>query len=237
MKKIYVFIVALCIILSGCSKQGNSEPNSYFFPDETEDLTVKCKMNMIDEFNGEATLQINKLEGTKLDNYYELVLTNLKGTCNEHVDIDDSKCEYYSDFHVGYFYVEGDKIYMMSYDEKYLNIFAEIDMFPPANEYIESWNKELHAVGEHYGYFDYRLVCSEEGFEDTFGTKYSIDEKYHNYITVDGDERRYNLWPETSGTQEYMYITWRKDEGIYSFANWSGNFKGRIEFGVELYTD
>ena len=117
---------------------------------------------------------------------------------------------------------------MMDHEDEYLDIFKETEVFPPTEEYLQIRNQEKRERGDHYGYFVYRLVCAEEGLEDT----YTIQNNYHEFITVDGDVRKYNLYPEElAGTQEYTYITW--NHGITYFATWSGNQKLYKSFWVQ----
>lgn len=206
------------------------QETAFFYPmDKNEiEVDVQCELQNIDIFNGNATLQVRKLPDTKLDNYFEIVLTNLQGKCDNHGDIDSPDCEYTSDFPIGYFYVDGKNIYMMDHEDEYLDIFRETEVFPPTEEYLQIRNQEKIERGDHYGYFVYRLVCAEEGMEDT----YTIQNNYHEFIAVDGDAREYNLYPEEfMGTQEYMYITWC--QGISYFATWSGNQKLYKSFWVQ----
>ena len=173
------------------------QETAFFYPMDKDEIEVdvQCELHIIDVFNGNATLRIRKLPDTKLDNYFEIVLTNLQGKCDNHGDIDFPDCEYASDFPIGYFYVDGKNIYMMDHEDEYSG---------------------------------YRLVCAEEGLEDT----YTIQNNYHEFITVDGDVRKYNLYPEElAGTQEYTYITW--NHGITYFATWSGNQKLYKSFWVQ----
>lgn len=254
MKIFYLCIFMLCIILSGCEDGTTSIPpsseqfdlsetpvdfngNPYFFPDGTESVKVKCEMLILHSFKGEATLQVIKLSDTVLDNYYLMTLSALDGKCDLHDDTNDPECEFSNSFNIGYFYIDSNFIYLMNFNESYREIFAETDVFPPTNEYIDKYHEKLRAAGEHKGYFSCRLVCSEDGFEDTFGTSTGIDERYHNFISVNTDERRYNLWPETSGTQEHMYIFWKKDTGIVYYANWVGSLKDYIMFCTPSYED
>lgn len=202
----------------------------FFFPEEDEtSLTVNCEMNIIGAFSGSATLVIRKLSEVKLDGYYEIILTDLNGQCDEHADINDPECEYSSDLPIGYFYVDADKIYMMSHEIGYLDIFNELESFPTTEEYIAARAQEMQEKGEHNGYFGYRLVCSWEGKKDTF----SETNNYHEFISSEADERHYNFYPEEiEGTQEYLYITWKQGVGIERFDNWSGNDKNRIAFWI-----
>lgn len=241
MKKKALCVILSSILLVSCKRQ-NVESNRFFFPMQksTEEIQVTCELNMLgNSFEGTATLKIEQLSDVRLDHYYAIDLVDLKGTCDEHGVNDDSNCIFSSDFPIGYFYVDEDKIYMMSYDTGYREIFENAEAFPPDEAYIEAWETAKKDAGDHYGYWGYRLVCSEEGFSDTIDTEnddvgsdgklYSHD--YHNFISVDGDMRFYNLYPDmTGGTQEYLYITWKANQGITSYSNWSGNYKDYIAF-------
>lgn len=124
--------------------------------------------------------------------YYEMILTDLNGQCDEHADINDPECEYSSDLPIGYFYVDADKIYMMSHEIGCLDIFNELESFPTTEEYIAARAQEMQEKGEHNGYFGYQLVCSWEGKKDTF----SETNNYHEFISSEADERHYNFYPE-----------------------------------------
>lgn len=222
-------LLVVGILMSGCNRINNTSnfQTTFFYSMEEEEMEVdvQCELNIIDTFKGNGKLLIRKLPNTKLDNYFEIILTNLQGECNCHNDIHVSDCEYSSDFPIGYFYVDEKNIYMMGYNKEYLEIFIETEMFPPTEEFLESWNQEKK---EHYGYFGYRLVCTEEGLEDM----YTIQNNYHEFITVDDNVIKYNLYPEEiMGTQEYMYITW--EQGISYFATWSGNKKLYKSFWIK----
>ena len=254
MKKILIIIV-LYMILTGCA--GNAPPvdttpseetvnvespfisipvgtNPYFFPDGLQSIEVVCKLHKLHWFEGKATLQINKLTDTKLGGYYELRLTDLNGKCDgmegndecdgRHSSANDYKCEFIgASFAVGYFYADSEYIYYIFPDKEYLEIFKETEVFPPADE--EIW---------------YRLVCSEEGFENTFDPEEDYHTAYHNYIAVmgdDNDERHYYLYPESFNTREYMTIFWKKGVGMTYFGNWTGAGKGLIEFAIPQYED
>lgn len=238
MKKVFVVCFLVCFLLTGCgAKEENQNEqsnklNDFFFPMEGNEtaLTVYCEMNMIGSFCGNGTLVIRQLPDAKLDGFYEMILTDLNGQCDEHADINDAECEYSSDFPIGYFYVDAEKIYMMPHDTGYLDIFSEVETFPPTEEYITARAQEMQERGEHYGYFDYRLVCAQEGKSDTF----TEDNHYHEFISVEDDERHYNFYPEEiEGTQEYLYITWKQGIGIARFDNWSGNLKNHIVFWIQ----
>ena len=233
-KTIILGSMLLCIMgYAGCAdgKQNKDSGSRFFFPmnEEQTSVEVMCELNYIDAFEGSANLEIRKIPDTKLDNYYEIVLTDLQGKCNHHDSIHNTDCEFSSDFSIGYFYVGEEDIYLMSNYKDYLEIFETVDCFPPTESYIEEWRQNRIEEEETYGYFACRLVCVNEGQEDTYSSE--DDNNYHEFITVDNDERRYNLYPEeVMGTQEYMYITWKEEQGIVYFANWSGNRKNYICF-------
>lgn len=230
--------------------------NPYFFPmeNDTETIQVFCELNNFageGEFLGKASLQINRIPGTT--NYYELILTDLTGECDfhdhfENADGEEEPCVYTSDFPIGYFYVDKENIYQMLHCKEYLELFKESEGFLPSEEAINEYNNSLKEAGKHRGFFGYELVCSTRGVKDTFDmsqeeienlpdgvcTPDNSNKKYHNYIEVDEDEIKYNLFPdEIVGTDEYRYIKWQKDKGIVFYALWTGNFKGYKCFYVD----
>lgn len=230
--------------------------NPYFFPmeDNSERIQVFCELNNFageGEFLGTAFLEINKISET--GHYYELILTNLTGKCASHpnfenINTGEELCAYASDFPIGYFYVDKENIYQMSYYKDYLELFKESEGFLPSEEAINEYNNALKEAGKHRGFFGYELVGSSQEIKDTFGMSQeeienlpngvrnpnNSSKQYHNYIEVDKDEIKYNLYPdETEGTDEYRYIVWEKDKGIIFYALWTGNFKGYISFYMD----
>ena len=129
---------------------------------------------------------------------------------------------------VAYFYVDNDKIYMMPHFEEYLTLFYEIDEFPPNQQQTDLWERNNPG-----NFFYNTLVCSEEAFGNV--NELEKDGIHHRILKADGDLRSYSYYPETSGTQEYLYILWEKNNGILHFANWSGNFKNLVEFYTSSY--
>lgn len=250
--KIFLFFAVFAFFLTAYGKKPASYDRSaplrtnpgFFFPmeDDTKTITVRCERNAEDRFEGTADLIIRRLPDTKLHNYYEIILSDLKGKCSGYDDCSDSDCEFSKNFPVAYFYADREAIYMMDHADSYLNIFKETDTFPPAQNYIDSLHRNMDENGQHEGYFVYRLVCSETGFCDTFEMMQDDperaetpsdgkiwDNRYHNYIEADRGERRYYLFPdECSGTEEFMYITWKENQGIVSYSSWSGAQKDYI---------
>lgn len=230
--------------------------NPYFFPMENDSETIQvfCEFNNFageGEFLGTASLQINRIPGTT--NYYEIILTNLTGECDwyghsENADGEEEPCVYTSDFPIGYFYVDKENIYQMLYCKEYLELFKESEGFLPSEEAINEYNNSLEEAGKHYGYFGYELVCSSQGVKDTFDMSQeeienlpdgihnpdNSNKQYHNYIEVDGDEIKYNLYPdEIVGNDTYDYIEWQENKGMTFYASWTGNLKGYICFYVD----
>ena len=220
--------------------------NQYFPIAESTKKNVRCEMSLTNSFEGTAILQINKLSNTRLDHYFEMILTDLNGICSEHGNTDDPECEYSLSYPVGYFYITEDYIYLMPHESSFLSEFKQLDTFPPTQEYLNERERHLKSEGEHNDYFNYRLVCSNQGIGDVFGRSIDSvegdaavlngliwDESYHNSIDVEGDERHYHLWAEgNSGTTEVMKIIWKQKYGIMSYANWSGAMKDYIYFEV-----
>ena len=261
-------VCALQVLLTACaSDSGETKQNAagessaqalsqFFFPVEGDALVipVNCEIGKTTPsydmetdrgegfFEGSAALQINKVTDAKLDNLYEVKLTNLEGTCDVHQEL-STDCYYSKDYFVCCFYVMQDIIYIVGWTPGDLEVLCEIDDFP---EGIEKWNDKLKAEGAHYGYLSYRIVCMDEGMEDTFGRTAEDDElaegkvyqdNYHNFISVMGDERRYNLYPTDLGTREYMYIRWQKGQGIVDYVGWTGGFIDYLAFHVPDYED
>lgn len=218
--------------------------NPFWFPmDKTEKrMEVFCELNYDGVLSGTGTLVVRGLPEIKLGNCYEIFLTDLEGKCSEHNDITFWKCRYARDFFpLGYYYVTDDKIYEFAYLDQTVEMLNQWDTFPPDIEYL----KKGMTGQEGYPFAYWREVCSEEGFEDTFYENHSeenrieflykgrdLDERYHNFITVDGDERRYNLWPITFGTQEHTYITWKRGMGITRYMSYAGNFLDSLSFHI-----
>lgn len=117
-----------------------------------------------------------RVADAKLSDLYEIKLTNFKGECWGHNSILDSDCEYASELFLGYLCVKDDVIYEMSTNEKGKEVLMEIDHFPLTYEEREAFNEDI-------AFLNWRRVCAEEGFSDTYGV--SGDEKgiifYNNY--------------------------------------------------------
>lgn len=230
-------------------RQTSTVQNAFFFPmiSDTVYMDVACELNFVGAFEGTAKLKVSRVPDTKLDSYYELILTDLQGECSNCGDMRNADCYYDKDFPIGYMYVSAEEIYLLDYSENYLDIFKETECFPPTDEYIESLHKEMMEEGEHYGYFGYRLVCAKEGREDTCGEEERIGFvesaliDYHNYVAVEGDERQYVFGPNEErtewGTNEYMSITWKENQGMIYYVNGVGAQRDHISFWVETEED
>ena len=210
--------------------------------DKTEKrIKVFCELNYSDgPFQGIGTLVVRGLPEIKLGNCYEIFLTDLDGKCSVHGDI-TWECNYvWNFFPLGYYYVTNDKIYEFVYSDETVEMLNQWDTFPPDIEYIKKGIMDK----EEYPFSSWREVCSDMGFEDTFYETHKeseiealhegriVDERYHNHITVDGDERRYNLWPETSGTQEHTFITWKNGVGMTRYMTYTGYFNNCLSFYI-----
>lgn len=261
MKTRILMVVLICvIIMMGCNKRQDSVENEktseikneFFYEMNNENekrVQVLCELKNHGgdgSFEGTAVLEIKRIEEAKEGNYYILTLTDLDGTCSVHSD-DDLDCVYCDAFGIGYFYVGAEDVYQMNYTESFLDIFKEIESFPPTEEYVENYNQRLKDEGKHYGYFGYELVCTIYGVDDTFEREeeefetlpkgvlnYNYGEqKYHNYIEVDEEKIKYNLYPEEmTGSDMYKYITWHKNKGIVDYASWSGEYNRYISFSL-----
>lgn len=219
--------------------------NPFWFPMDGTEMRIRifCELLYGDgPLQGTGTLVVRGLPEIKLGNCYEVFLTDLEGECPEHSDITFWKCCYACDFFpLGYYYVTDDIIYEFAYLDQTVEMLNQWDTFPPDIEYMKKG-----MTGEAgYPFAYWREVCSEEGFEDTFYENHSeenrieflykgrdLDERYHNFITVDGDERRYNLWPITFGTQEHTYITWKRGMGMTRYMSYAGNFFNCLSFHI-----
>lgn len=225
------------------SENVESGKNNFFYRFDGDEIAadVRCGLNYFEGyFSGEGTLKIRKIKDTKMEGFYEISLTDMRGNCEEHGDNISADCIYSGEFWIGYFYVSEDRVYMMSHDEDYLPFLCEMTTFPPT-EQIEEWNGRLREQGARCGYFGYRLCCADEGMEDTFGMECDdgrVPEDYHNYIAVEDEKRTFDFYPdEVMGTQEHMRIVWGKDRGILYFANYTGNYKNFISFYADGYDE
>lgn len=181
-----------------------------------------------------------RVADAKLSDLYEIKLTNFKGECWGHNSILDSDCEYASELFLGYLCVKDDVIYEMSTNEKGKEVLMEIDHFPLTYEEREAFNEDI-------AFLNWRRVCAEEGFSDTYGV--SGDEKedvekgifrddfYHNFLTVNDNQCEYLLYPETRGTKEVMNIIWEDGKGIIFYNNYSDNHKLQECFWQASYKD
>lgn len=235
----YVIIFLFSIITlssSACTQVDNDNVNNqFFFPSNVTEKRFKCESLIHGDFKGEATLKIIKIENTKLNSYYELILTDFNGKYNPYEELGGENFNDLQDLSLGYFYVDNDKIYTMSANEEFREIFAEVDEFPPTEDYIEQWNGKRKAAGLHDGYFSYRLILSQEPISDNFNIEDS--DMYHESMNVSDNEITYTLFPKVGGTKEYMYIYWEKEKGITYYANWVGSLRDYIAFFDDAHAD
>lgn len=222
--------------------------NPFWFPMEGNEkrIPVSCELNYFcGWFEGTGTLVIRALSEIMLNNCYEIILTDLEGEFpfgHDHESITDSDCPYSGNFGIGYYYITDNQNFEFLYRDETLEMLSQWNTFPPDTEYLKKGMAGAHP----FSYW--RLVCSSTGFEDTYFESHEDEDsyellwegknsgdRYHNLITVDGDERRYSLWPVTYGTQEHTYLTWKKGGGIVKYTSYAGNCRDMISFWTSGY--
>lgn len=249
---VFILVVILVFCMSACGRiekkdiagtgvsefvpeQSTEKINPFWFSMTSEQYTKEvyflCTYNY-DYFKGKATLHVDRLPGFPLEHYYRVYVSDFVGECSDFCGEDE--CPYSGEIEVGYFFVGTDSIYYMSPYENYLEVFAEIEQFPPTEEYIVAYREARLEKGIHDGMFAYELVCSDNREKDTFemtedelanlpmGTTY-ID-GYHSSITIDGKRRNYGLVQdeETVGTPYWHVISWEEGKGITYYSEGSG---------------
>lgn len=228
------------------SEQVAETINPFWFPmngdQYTKEVYFLCTYNY-DNFKGKATLYVDRMTGFPLEQYYRVYVKDFVGECDDMFG--EEECPYNEEIEIGYFFVDTDGIYYMWPHENYFEVFAEIEQFPPTDEYVEAYQEARLAKDIHDGMFGYKLVCSDDREKDTFdmteeelanllpGTNYI--EGYHNRIIIDDDKRIYGLVQDedTWGTPYWHAITWEEGKGITYYSEGSGALRDYINISDE----
>lgn len=201
--------------------------NAFFFPVSSGEATktVYCVMMgpYVEYFGGAATLHIEEIEELAGEgHYYKVWLSDFVGRCTAHSgngksELEDFPCYFFEEdkytqgkqyyYDTLYFYVEDDSIYQT---------------FPGSEEILLEGGSEVWK--EHVP----RLVCKEEGVKETVDDSFM---QYHEGVDVDGEERRYFLYPQNnSGTYEHQHITFTEGKGITYYSDFAGALKSLVGF-------
>lgn len=235
------------IKFSQISKEQCLNESEFWFPmkEDRIEIDVQCDISVPGWYEGNATLVVERLPETGWNNFYEVYLINFSGMweCWEHGIEESSECENLDRLGVGYFLVLDNEIYDFPYEDETLEMLKDLETFPPGLE-----------DKENVPYIMWRLVCSEKGFDDTYKNdfddlekniaqiegRYLGDERFHNFISTEEGERRYNLYPSEEyllANTEHTHMTWEKDKGLVKYISYVGSFSRGISFWQDGYEE
>ncbi|GLC80072.1 hypothetical protein [Lacrimispora brassicae] len=218
-KKFIVIWIYVLISLCGCSNipkeqllianhsfEQTSEKdffvqNKYFFPDESS-ITYKTRFTFLEEepLPQEVDLLINEILRFKHGILYELKV-NYDGEFSGRIYYDWDR------FHLGYFYVQEDKIFLLRGENILNEITSEEDIF---------------SMG--------KIVCQDEELKDSLNE----DQKgEHEYISVNENQRQYHSYNNLVESGFYETFVWEQDIGLVGYRSGFGAEKDSIELYLE----
>ena len=205
MKK-YIFVVLLLFIIGlaiyitlktyGFKGDMDKSNNQFFF----QDFSSNNEYNGIVEIDGDLIKGIFNCEINDLGEYRNGKVYKLIFTAETVKSIED--------FNLGYFYVEGDKIY-------------KINSTSVSKEMLKN-NKEL--------LYDSVIVCQNKEVVD------ELDESeagIHEYILLYGDTCEYKYYNNQVETGYYENIIWKRGVGLVSYRSGYGAERELIEFNLK----
>lgn len=182
--------------LALCTKQestwqGSLEgENSYFFPKGTDALDFGLRgQYFINPMPEETRLTVELVKSYGSGNLYELKFyEDYSGTGR----YSGGTREGWDRFHLGYFYVRGEKIYRI----------MDIDA-----EGIMNWSEqELMTKGQ--------LVCQSEPMDDQLDSE---EKGFHEVIVIEGNTCRYSSWENYVETGFFETFVWEKGKGLMEY--------------------
>lgn len=195
MKKALVIIFAIVLIVISFIIANNisndKNESSYFFTNNISEQNYKGKFLFDDIIEQDVTLNINELANLKYGKLYELKLDPIEGINDERLNL-------------GYFYVQGDKIYKIEPTEQNLDMLKT--------------NEELPK--------DTVIVCQDTQIEDSLDDN---EQGFHHYLDVNGDKREYHSYNNQVSTGYYESFTWKKDIGLTNYRSGYGAENDSIE--------
>lgn len=183
------------------SKKDFSVENKYFFPVEGS-ITYKTRFTFLEEelLPQEINLLINEILRFKQGILYELKID---------FDGDFSGRTYYDwdRFHLGYFYVQEDKILLLRGEDILNEITSEEDILSRG-----------------------KIVCQDEELKDPLNE----DQKgEHEYILLDENQRQYHSYNNLVESGFYETFVWEQNMGLVSYRSVFGAEKDGIEMYLE----
>ncbi len=169
--------------------------NPFFFNQEVENLNYKGKFLFDEEIETNVKLNINQIAQVKEGKVYELQLEPIDAVPSERLKI-------------GYFYVQGDKIYKLEGTKENLNQLINENIIPKGSE----------------------IVCQEEKLDDELGKDVG---GWHHYIEVNGDKREYHSYDNQVDTGYYETFIWERNKGLIHYASGYGAEREMVNIDFE----
>lgn len=220
MKKNFI-IIWICVLISLCgcsnipkkqlliinhfieqtSEKDFSIKNKYFFPDEGS-IIYKTQFTFLEEelLPQEIDLSINEILRFEQGILYELKIN---------FDDDFAGRTYYGwdRFHLGYFYVQEDRILLLRGE----NILNEITS-----------EEDILSMG--------KIVCQDEELKDSLNEDQNGE---HEYISINENQRQYHSYNNLVESAFYETFVWEQNIGLVRYRSGFGAEKD----GIELYLE
>lgn len=186
------------------SKAATTNKNPYFFQEniQTADYDTKFTFWDDDSLPAEMELSINELLHFDNGTLYELKL-NYDETFNGR--------DYYGwdRFHLGYFYVQEDKIYLIREAGVIEHIQTEADILSQGT-----------------------IVCQQEELKDTLEEE---EKGLHEFITLNDNQCEYHSYNNLTETGFYETFVWEKGKGLVRYKSGFGAERDDIELQMHDY--
>lgn len=178
--------------------QSDGSLNNEFFFQDLQSKNYKANFSFIADVSLPEEVEVVLNEVLKFENG---ILYELKIAYDE--DFDGRIYYNWDRFHLGYFYVQKDKILLLRAPNILNKIKTEEDIIL-------------------YG----TIVCQNQERQDTL----KEDEKgFHQYILVNGNQREYHSYNNLVETSFYEAFTWEKGVGLIAYRSGFGAEKDGIE--------
>ena len=183
---------------ASAGKSNDSMKNPYFFENFTESVYYDAKYSFSDrkELPNSIALKVTQIEKLSHGTLYEMKLD---------YDKDFQGRDYFGwdRFHLGYFYVQEDSIYLLRNIE--------------VSEMIENEDAIINQ-GE--------LICSNESVDDTLGEE---QQGWHTYIVTEGNQCEYHSYNNETETGFYETFVWEQGKGLVLYRSGFGAESDAIE--------
>ena len=168
--------------------------HSFFFDENVKEVTYEGSFLFDDIIQKEVKLSVNPCYVFDDGSLYELQIQPVEGIPDERL-------------HLGYFYIEQDKIYRLQIAK------GDIDSIKTREQAIEN------AV----------IVCQDEAMKDTLGEE---EGGWHQSIEAYEDQREYHFYNNQNETGFYETFIWQKGKGLISYRSGYGAERDAIELNI-----